>query len=623
MVDVNKYIQFINGVLPNINISDERRKELTDLRDKVVERYNDPTLYLSMLSGFSAGKSTLINKLIGKNILKTAQLPTTSVPTYIKNASGDKTVITVETVYGDSYNLSNRDDLRFFERLIGMELPKEEWKIISMLTTDEVYKKQGDDIIFKVVNKLTVEIPYESDVENLCIIDTPGINPGGGDNVTAHPERTKHILKNTADCALILFPAHQAYTNDFQEFLEQNAGEFLNDAVFVVTQMDVIEEDERETVLREAKHNLESHFNIQNTNFLYCAAGRAGRDEYWREQFEQFKGQLYKHLREKREQIISRNLNQLLKELLEAINEEIQADNRNLEKKLKILADNSVPELKTSLDQIAETGKNKINEDIKQYRKELDKIAKELPDNIKSRINSYLSGYNRRSHVQDFGKNKLTGVVTDCCKSLGDSVNKNEGALVNGCTSLKAIMSETMISYYGKISQLDENSGELKTGSSGEIIGSDLTGGISNVNVGLNAGLEIAALAGGAAVAAAVFASLGPVGWIAGGLLALFGSDFIGVEKAKDELRDAVFPKLPGIVDEGKKEAKKHLNAFGKKVIKQIDDCKDELISRYEEVYNRLTDAFKAQQKELVSKIGTNAFLIKQTNLLLAELEQN
>lgn len=262
LFDFNKYIGFVDSILPEINLSPHKRQELTALCNKVVDRYNDPTLYLSILSGFSAGKSTMINKLIGSDLLKTARQATTSVPTYIRHSSGSEAIISVHTVNGESYDLSENEQLEAFECLIGEKLPGERFGIISMLTTDELYVQQKNNVIFDLVDAVTVNVPYG--LENLCIIDTPGVNPGA-DNTLFHAERTKYILREKADCVIILFPGYQSYTRDFQEFLYENAREFLNDAVFVVTQMDVIDEEERKEVLQETKANLE-----QQTGNIDC-----------------------------------------------------------------------------------------------------------------------------------------------------------------------------------------------------------------------------------------------------------------------------------------------------------------------------------------------------------------
>lgn len=622
MFDFNKYISFIDGVLSAITLSDKKRKEFTDMRNKVVERYNDPNLYLSMLSDFSSGKSTIINKLIGKKLLKTANLATTSVPTYIKNCSGDKTEITVETVDGISYDLSKASQLQSFEKLIGMELPKEEQRIVSALTTDEVFNKLKNDAIFRLVDKVTVKVPYESGVDNLCIIDTPGVNPGS-ENTSQHSERTKKILSDTADSLIILFPATQNYTAGFQEFLEENAREFLDDAIFVVTLMDLIEdEEERKEVIEDTRNRLQSHFKLKNPNILYCAAQKAGKDEYWTEQFEEFKSTLYSHLREHREQAVNRTLGDLLRKLLEEINIEINSDNADLQNKLKILAENSVPNLTGVLDETTRKGKKKITEASESYKSNLKKTGEKLPDNIKSRIRSSLNSYTKRSDITNYTKNRLSDEVVDECKVLERDVQKYQKELNQSHNEIRKEMVQTMISYYGRISELNNETSSVNIASSVSETSSELASGLSGINVELSGAIEIAAAAGGVAIAAAVFAALGPVGWIAGGILGLFGADYLFVGSARDKVTDAVFPKIPSIVSGAMKEAQGALNSYITKIVDETENYKKELLRQYTDIYQKLKSAFDEQQKQLLSKIQNNMFLIKNTNLLLAEIEQ-
>lgn len=621
MFDFNKYINFIDNILPGINLSPQKRQELIELRNKVVDRYNDPTLYLSMLSDFSAGKSTIINKLTGKDLLKTARQATTSVPTYIKKSSGNETVITVHSVNGDSYNLSKKKQLSLFERIIGKELPKEEWKIISMLTTDEVYVREKDDSIFNQVDRVTVEVPYNTGLENLCIIDTPGVNPGA-DNTVLHAERTKQILKDAADCVLILFPCHQSYTRDFQEFLDENARDYLSDAVFVVTQMDVIEEEERNEVLQETKSNLEQHFGIRNTNFLYCAAGMVGKDEYWTKQFKEFSDELYKHLRERRDQIINKNLAELLKKLLEAINTEINSDNEELKIKLAVLEENSVPNLMTVLNNFTNEEKSKVNTRCTNSCQTISATAKELPSKIETEINTLLNACKTRTDVTNFAKNKLTEIISEKCKPIESEIKKGEDALNKMYQDIKAAMTEKMITYYGKISQLNSEAGQIKVDDSFEKATSELSAQLSGIDADVSSAVDLMAMAGGGIIAAAVFTALGPVGWVIGGIAGLIGGDYLFVDAARGKVKSAVKPKLSNIVSNAESEAKKTLLQFKDSIISQIDAYKQELLDKYGEIYTKLNENFRSEQNQINSKLQANSCLMDQTNLFLDELNQ-
>ncbi len=619
LFDFNKYIDFIDSILPEINLSPQKHQELTALRNKVVDRYNDPTLYLSMLSGFSAGKSTMINKLIGNNLLKTARQATTSVPTYIRHNSDSDTTISVHTVNDENYNLSENEQLKAFECLIDRKLPEEKSMIISMLTTDELYVQQKNDVIFNMVDAVTVNVPYG--LEDLCIIDTPGVNPGA-DNTLFHAERTKYILREKADCVIILFPAHQSYTKDFQEFLDENAREFLSDAVFVITQMDVIDKEEREEVLKETKANLEQHFGIRNTNFLYCAAGMVGRDEYWTKQFDEFRDELYKHLRQRRSHMINKNLAELLKKLLEAVNTEIDSDNEELKRKLAVLEENSVPNLMTVLDEFTNKEKSRINKNYNSSCQFITTTAKELPSKIETEINTSLSACTTRTEVTNFAKNKLTEIISEKCKPIESKVKKGEDDFNQMYRGIKATMTEKMITYYGKISQLDSETEQIDVDDSFEKTTAEFSAQLSDIDADISLAVDLMAMAGGGIIAAAVFTALGPVGWVIGGVAGLLGGDYLFVDTARGKVKSAVKPKIPDIVSNVEAEAKKTLLQFKDSVISRIDVYKQELLDKYSEIYTKLDENFKSEQNQINSKLQANSCSMNQINLFLDELKQ-
>ena len=621
MLDFYKYINFIDGALASVSLSPQKREELQQLRDKVVDRYNDPNLYLSMLSDFSAGKSTLINKLIGKNLLRTAIVATTSVPTYIINHDSPDVTVSANTIDGESYDLSDTDERKSLEELLELRLPVDAPHLISSLTTDELLTDHGISSVNEFVGSATVKVHYDSDVSNLCIIDTPGVNPGS-DYSALHAGRTKEILENKADSVIIMFPAHQNYSASFQTFLEEHALKFLKDAVFVVTMMDLIDEEEQYEVIKDVEVNLKQHFNLEEVKLLPCAARKVGRDSYWTEQFEKFKTELFCHLREKRELFINRTLSILLQKLLEEINSGIISENKTLEQKLNILAQNSVPNLNSVLDKDITDGRQRLKKQKKTEQKTIEKKTAELPEKIKASVNDSLRTLNKRSLIDNYANNGIEGDIKRECAEVENALKTCQNHFEKEFLSVSKTMTDTMMEYYGKIERLAQADADVKIKDTLSSVGSELGSKLSGIQVD-SGGLGLASAAAGAGIAAAVFAALGPVGWIAGALVGLFGSDYMFIESARSKVRDGLFPRLPDIASGVKKEALKTLDAQEKGFCDKLEKYRGVLLDQYKEIYQRMTDALNNEMKQTGAFIERNNFMIAAIGSMKQELEQH
>lgn len=83
MQNISECIETIGSIIDELSIDEERIAEFREQYLKISLRSRDPYFYLSTIGDFSSGKSTLINTLIKRNLLKVAHTATTAVPTYI------------------------------------------------------------------------------------------------------------------------------------------------------------------------------------------------------------------------------------------------------------------------------------------------------------------------------------------------------------------------------------------------------------------------------------------------------------------------------------------------------------------------------------------------------------
>jgi GTP-binding protein EngB required for normal cell division len=146
--------------------------------------------------GFSAGKSSLINTLLGKRLLVTEVDPTTSLPTYL--LKGDHDAVHAHNLFGHRIDLSNEEFLS--------------------LTHDEI-ERYGSNVSRLLRSAFITRADFPWD--NLALIDTPGY--------TKHEDQTQgartdeHIARtqlNAAQAIVWVIDARQGcITEDDLQFL--------------------------------------------------------------------------------------------------------------------------------------------------------------------------------------------------------------------------------------------------------------------------------------------------------------------------------------------------------------------------------------------------------------------
>ncbi|MWV62672.1 hypothetical protein DCO58_02920 [Helicobacter saguini] len=150
---------------------------------------------IAIVANMSAGKSTLINALFGKEILPAYTKSTTDCPTYIHNKDSKKLVVTK----------SNGEKIEVTQNI--------ESEIKDYAKNDETFKNDIKDEKYKNVERIDLYYPFEN-IKNpfnsveVIFIDTPGPNAKGEEYSQKHKNSTSEILRHT-DMVLFLFDYNQ------------------------------------------------------------------------------------------------------------------------------------------------------------------------------------------------------------------------------------------------------------------------------------------------------------------------------------------------------------------------------------------------------------------------------
>ncbi|MEM5810237.1 MAG: dynamin family protein [Candidatus Aenigmatarchaeota archaeon] len=173
---VRKEIDEVKSFILNFDIYDKKDEAINSIEEffsEWVEKVNKPWIrnrsIVAFIGKFSAGKSSIINSLLGENLLPVDVTPTTAVPTYISYDT-QEVVCKVEESDGEIKNIS-RDLLKrishenfksmplsLFIKNLVIGYPNDVLKDISILDTP------GYDSVSYKDKRRTIEAISESDV---------------------------------------------------------------------------------------------------------------------------------------------------------------------------------------------------------------------------------------------------------------------------------------------------------------------------------------------------------------------------------------------------------------------------------------------------------------------------
>lgn len=218
--------------------------------DQLQRRLAEGRFHLAVLGQFKRGKSTLINALLGDEVLPTAVVPLTAIPTFIR--SGDALQARVQ------YN-----DGRLPEVLTTVEASDLAQFLSHFVTETENPKNRLD------VSQVEVFHPAPIVGQGLVLIDTPGI----GSTFRHNTEATLNFLSQ-CDAALFLVSADPPITEVEVEFLRQVRGKVPR-LFFIMNKSDYLDAQDRAALVQFLRKVLSEHAGLDHNPLIFCVSSLA------------------------------------------------------------------------------------------------------------------------------------------------------------------------------------------------------------------------------------------------------------------------------------------------------------------------------------------------------------
>ncbi len=370
-------------------LPDSEKNGFISKLNAIEARYNDKDFYLAVIGNFNAGKSTFLNAILNMDILSTGMLPTTAIPTYIrwnrdyvlnsrmklgrvKMPGKDSPCIQVMMSDGSTFFVDGLDDsgIKKFQSITGITLPQDDGEKIDCLTTT-------NELASKVKN-IYLSFPARKGFENFCLIDTPGINPQTMDESnTVHILNTQSVLREKADCAMLLYQAQQAMAWNTKEFISKNAAHLAGNAIVFLTYWDAIPHKERGKILAYVAERLSQDF-AQKSPIVFPISASKARDyqsgadkspeccEYCKS-FSAAVSDVMEMLHVRREAIVMDRLLKLIGGLTDNLQSAIRNSQKDLEEQAEILRKNSWQSVIEDVSVLQITLREKINSSLPEW----------------------------------------------------------------------------------------------------------------------------------------------------------------------------------------------------------------------------------------------------------------
>lgn len=262
---LEKHFQFVRSIIKRYNWEPKTKEELDSELHSLQKRFDDQCVNIAVVGEFSSGKSSVINAMLGIDLLVMDDMTdTTLVPSVIAYSAEP----TLEVLYNNGQRChikvtSIKDigdtiaEYSFRDAMVNQEENAEaQFEEMQRLRADIIKKALA-------IKCFHIGIPSSFLRQGFRIIDTPGLN-SLNENCT---KITGEVLAE-ADSAIIVGKATSGLTENFREKIVKALGCRINQSCVVFTHFDKTTPMRRDKTLVYLQAVTASYFNANPKTFL-------------------------------------------------------------------------------------------------------------------------------------------------------------------------------------------------------------------------------------------------------------------------------------------------------------------------------------------------------------------
>lgn len=615
ITNLDELRQFIGKRLAYYGVPKLEQDRYDQAMKLLVDRCADSKLYLGVVGEFSTGKSTLINALMGIEILKEDILPaTTCAPTILTYGEKFEVEIYVNgnssiIKYQDTKGLWNKAK-DWFRKIIGTLPLVEQINEAKSFITEYTANEENARNITKVIIYLPLSLPiFENGVS---IVDTPGINAEN----PRHQEVTCQTVKQICDLSLVLTPATAPCSRTLLSFINESLTSSQNFCIGLITQIDRVRKAERKRQVTYVNQRLASEgihlqdvFAIAPYCVLHPSEYKSDECEDFQSEFNSTISMICETLRKNKREIVALKLQAILTDI---ITNQITPLLAGKESEIRERYDELERNKLGNFDQFLLYGKEYACQNSKRYAatvSEIENIALKAYEQLKQVMNEKVETASSRSELKDRTDGKS---ISKYMLEIRVSIIDKELLAIE-----KQINEAIQESYTCFADNFNSEFRNLARYANAQVSIANELQGVESNNIAVTTGLEQIgksvnnrrlAISGGATTGGIIGGLVGgPVGAIIGAGIGGFISSLFG--KSLDEL---------------KKTAKEQSEELSEKWYKDlIPNLTEQIDNYYKQMEKKMTEAidgfvvFKPKVLEIISKEKKQQ---EQMRLLIEEI---
>lgn len=405
---LENYVEGKNKLLNSIeelnyyceSYGNQKQKELLCEQKKKLKKIH---FNLSVLGQFKRGKSTLINALLGEDILPTGVLPLTAIITSLHYSENKM----AEVIFNNG-----------------------EKKIINYKNICQYVTEKENPQNCKEIKEVDIYYPSPLLKKGVILVDTPGI----GSIYKNNTEITENYLYR-ADVVIFVLAVDPPMTEKEMDFLNE-VKEIANKVIFVLNKIDIVSESDLEKIINFSKKTIIDRLNIDESELDFYPISAEEMQKYSGREIgesKEFLKALEEMIIKQKGKIIIDSVNDKLKIIIEHLIFNVELEMKILHEPLESL-ENKVEKLydklkkiktrkkqivylfKGEIERILNILKNDINNlNDKQSKRLLLKAEKELV-NIK--------GNNIQAEIQDFLEEEIKIIFEEWRKAEKEKLDQ-------------------------------------------------------------------------------------------------------------------------------------------------------------------------------------------------------
>ena len=269
---------------------------------ELAERVSEGRFYVACIGQFKRGKSTLLNALVGHEVVPTGFVPVTAVPTVIR--------------FGDVLHARVR-------------MHDGSWQDVAMPDLKEYVTEEHNPENQKGVDGAEVFIPSPLLSTGMCFVDTPGLGSVFTGNTAATHAFIPHI-----DAALVVVGADPPIAGEELKLVEA-VGKQVQDLILVINKADRTSDPERAAAVKFTREILEKRLQRPMSEVFEVSAAERAENRGPLRDWEKLLSSLHHLVEDSGRNLVraacDRGLQRLSEQLLAIISEDRDALQRPIE----------------------------------------------------------------------------------------------------------------------------------------------------------------------------------------------------------------------------------------------------------------------------------------------------